>query len=52
MISACPALSNSVVGKTNGRNAAVDDYLVQIASNAGWRRSIALQPSAGQSIHF
>ena len=34
---ACPALSNSMVGKTNGHNAAVDDYLVQIASNAGCR---------------
>lgn len=34
---ACPPLSSSMVGKTNGHNAAVDDYLVQIASNAGCR---------------
>jgi predicted nucleic acid-binding protein len=34
---ACPALSSSIIGKTNGHNAAVDDYLVQIASNAGCR---------------
>jgi hypothetical protein len=33
----CPALSNSIVGKTNGHNAAVDDYLVQIAGGAGCR---------------
>jgi predicted nucleic acid-binding protein len=33
----CPRLSNSMVGMTNGHNAAVDDYLVQIASNAGCR---------------
>lgn len=34
---ACPALSGSIVGRTNGHNAAVDDYLVQIASSAGCR---------------
>ena len=34
---ACPALSCSVVGRTNGHNAAVDDYLVQIANDAGCR---------------
>ena len=34
---ACPALSSSMVGRTNGHNAAVDDYLVQIAGNAGCR---------------
>jgi len=34
---ACPALSRSTVGKTNGHNAAVDDYLVQIANDAGCR---------------
>jgi predicted nucleic acid-binding protein len=34
---ACPALSSSIVGKTNGHKAAVDDYLVQIASAAGCR---------------
>lgn len=34
---ACPAVSSSIVGRTNGHQAAVDDYLVQIASNAGGR---------------
>jgi predicted nucleic acid-binding protein len=34
---ACPALSGAMVGRTNGHNAAVDDYLVQIASEAGCR---------------
>lgn len=33
----CPALSRLMVGRTNGHNAAVDDYLVQIASDAGCR---------------
>ena len=32
---ACPAISRSIVGRTNGHHAAVDDYLVQIASDAG-----------------
>lgn len=32
---ACPAISSSIVGQTRGHNAAVDDYLVQIASDAG-----------------
>jgi predicted nucleic acid-binding protein len=34
---ACRALSSLMVGRTNGHNAAVDDYLVQIASDAGCR---------------
>jgi predicted nucleic acid-binding protein len=33
----CPALSGSIVGKTEGHKAATDDYLVQIASSAGCR---------------
>jgi len=34
---ACPALSKSMVGMTSGHKAATDDYLVQIASDAGCR---------------
>lgn len=34
---ACLALSSSIVGKTNGHKAAFDDYLVQIANDAGCR---------------
>lgn len=33
----CPPLSNALVGQTGGRQAAVDDYLVQIADAAGCR---------------
>jgi hypothetical protein len=33
----CPALSSSIVGQTGGHKAAVDDYYVQIASDAGCR---------------
>lgn len=33
----CPALSRSIVGQTGGHKAAVDDYYVQIASDAGCR---------------
>lgn len=33
----CPPLSRAIVGQTRGHNAAVDDYLVQIASDADCR---------------
>lgn len=33
----CPALSNFIVGRTAGHKAAVDDYYVQIASEADCR---------------
>jgi predicted nucleic acid-binding protein len=33
----CPALASSIVGQTGGHKAAVDDYYVQIASDAGCR---------------
>jgi predicted nucleic acid-binding protein len=33
----CPALSSSIVGQTAGHKAAVDDYYVQVASDAGCR---------------
>lgn len=33
----CLPLSRLIVGQTQGHNAAVDDYLVQIASDAGCR---------------
>lgn len=33
----CPALSSAMVGQTAGHKAAVDDYYVQIASEAGCR---------------
>lgn len=33
----CPPLSRAIVGQTRGHNAAVDDYLVRIASAAGCR---------------
>jgi predicted nucleic acid-binding protein len=31
----CPGISKAMVGKTSGSNAAFDDYLVQVAQDAG-----------------
>jgi predicted nucleic acid-binding protein len=33
----CPEISKAMVGKTTGHNAALDDYLVQIAQEAGMK---------------
>ena len=44
----CPELSRLIVGRTHGHNAAIDDYLVQIASAAGCRLATLDRALAGR----